>query len=49
MKHKFIKWFISDYIEIINYIKSLIDPFECNDERLSDAIKRLQVLIDEAK
>jgi len=25
MKHKFIKWFISDYIEIINYIKSLIE------------------------
>lgn len=35
--------------ESLDYIKSLIDPFECNDERLSDAIKRLQVLIDEAK
>ena len=33
----------------LDYIKSLIDPFESNDERLSDAIKRLQVLIDEAK
>ena len=28
---------------------SLIDPFETNDERLSDAIKRLQVLINEAR
>ncbi len=25
MKHKFIKWFISDYIEIIKYIKNLIE------------------------
>lgn len=35
--------------ESLDYIKSMIDPFECDDERLSDAIKRLQVLIDEAK
>ena len=25
MKHQFIKWFISDYIEIIKYIKFLIE------------------------
>lgn len=25
MKHKFVKWFISDYIEIIKYIKNLIE------------------------
>ena len=25
MKHKFVKWFISDYIEIIKYIKTLIE------------------------
>ena len=35
--------------ESLDYIKGMIDPFECDDERLSDAIKRLQVLIDEAK
>ncbi len=32
----------------LDYIKSQINVFECDDERLSDAIKRLQVLIDEA-
>lgn len=25
MKHQFIKWFVSDYIEIIKYIKNLIE------------------------
>lgn len=34
----------------LDYIVSQIgDVFECDDERLSDAIKRLQTLIDEAK
>lgn len=33
----------------LDYIKSLINVFETDDERLSDAIKRLQMLIDEAK
>lgn len=35
--------------ESLDYIKSQIDVFECDDERLSDAIKRLQLLIEEAK
>lgn len=33
----------------LEYIKSQIDIFDCDDERLNDAIKRLDLLIIEAK